>query len=129
MESLPSSRDSILTSIKKKLGMEEEDINFDDEVIIEINTAFVDLNRLGVGPVEGFTISDKTTLWTDYIGTDKRLENVKTYIYLQAKLVFDPPTTSFLVDAINRKIEKLEWCINNYVDKPAPVIVVEEEVF
>ena len=107
--------DSILTSIKKMLGIIEEDESFDIDIIIHINTAFSTLTQLGVGPKEGFAIRDKTTLWTEFVD-DIRLENVRSYIYLKVRQAFDPPTNSAVLDAISRQISELEWRINVTVD-------------
>ena len=107
--------DSILTSIKKMLGIIEEDESFDIDIIIHINTAFSTLTQLGVGPKEGFAIRDKTTLWTEFVD-DIRLENVRSYIYLKVRQVFDPPTNSAVLDAISRQISELEWRMNVIAD-------------
>ena len=108
--------DSILTSIKKLLGPEEVYEHFDTDIIMHINFTFSTLTQLGVGPEEGFVIKDKTAIWTDFIQDDKRLEFVKTYIYLKVKLVFDPPLSSSVLDAMNRQINELEWRLNVAVD-------------
>lgn len=108
--------DSILTSIKKLLGPEEIYEHFDADIIMHINSAFSTLTQLVVGPEEGFVIKDKTAIWTDFIQDDKRLEFVKTYIYLKVKLVFDPPLSSSVLDAMNRQINELEWRLNVAVD-------------
>lgn len=107
--------DSILTSIKKMLGIIEEDESFDIDIIIHINTAFSTLTQLGVGPKEGFAIRDKTTLWTEFVD-DIRLENVRSYIYLKVRQAFDPPTNSAVLDAISRQISELEWRMNVTAD-------------
>lgn len=107
--------DSILTSIKKMLGIIEEDESFDIDIIIHINTAFSTLTQLGVGPKEGFAIRDKTTLWTEFVD-DIRLENVRSYVYLKVRQVFDPPTNSAVLDAISRQISELEWRMNVTTD-------------
>lgn len=107
--------DSILTSIKKMLGIIEEDESFDVDIIIHINTAFSTLTQLGVGPKEGFAIRDKTTLWTEFVD-DIRLENIRSYIYLKVRQVFDPPTNSAVLDAISRQISELEWRMNVTAD-------------
>jgi hypothetical protein len=70
------------------------------------------LNQLGVGPKEGFSIEDDTSLWTDFIGDETKIESVRTYVYLKVKLVFDPPTSSFVTDSFNRTISELEWRLN-----------------
>jgi hypothetical protein len=98
------------------LGPEEVYEHFDADIIMHINSAFSTLTQLGVGPEEGFVIKDKTAIWTDFIQDDKRLEFVKTYIYLKVKLVFDPPLSSSVLDAMNRQINELEWRLNVAVD-------------
>ena len=108
--------DSILTSIKKLLGPEEIYEHFDADIVMHINSAFSTLTQLGVGPEEGFVIKDKTAIWKDFIQDDKLLEFVKTYIYLKVKLVFDPPLSSSVLDAMNRQINELEWRLNVAVD-------------
>ena len=99
---------SILNTIKKLLGPTEVYDHFDTDIIVHINSAFSSLTQLGVGPQDGFFIKDETDLWTDFIQDDKRLEFVKTYIYLKVKLVFDPPLSSSVLDAMNRHINELE---------------------
>lgn len=101
--------ESILTSIKKLLGIAAEDTNFDTDIIIHINTVFMTLNDLGVGPSEGFTIEDESLNWYDYIPDDKTYDAVKTYVYLKVKLLFDPPLSSSTIEAIERSIKELEW--------------------
>ena len=108
--------DSILTSIKKLLGPEEEDTSFDLDITMHINSAFFNLNQLGVGPAIGFKIQDKTDVWTDFIGDRLDLESVKTYIYLKVRLVFDPPQSGFLVEAIKEQIKEYEWRLNNQAE-------------
>ena len=107
---------SILNTIKKLLGPTEVYDHFDTDIIVHINSAFSSLTQLGVGPQDGFFIKDETDLWTDFIQDDKRLEFVKTYIYLKVKLVFDPPLRSSVLDAMNRQINELDWRLNVAVD-------------
>lgn len=104
--------ESILTSIKKLLGPTEEDTSFDVDITIHINTAFSRLRQLGVGPAEGFRIIDKKDEWGDFIGDSETLENVKTYIYLKTKLVFDPPSNSAVLESMKQQIAELEWLLN-----------------
>lgn len=104
--------ESILISIKKMLGMTADYTHFDTDVIIHINSVFMTLNQLGVGPEEGFRIEDDTAVWEDYVDPDDDLEAVKTYIYLKVKLIFDPPINSAVIESINRNINELEWRLN-----------------
>ena len=100
--------DSILNTIKSMLGGIEDDNTFDTDIIVLINSAFQTLRQLGVGPAKGFTISDSTSTWTDF-STGPEISNVKTYIYLKVKLLFDPPLSSAVVGSTNRMIAELEW--------------------
>lgn len=107
---------SILTSIKKLLGVAEEDTSFDQDIIMHINTVFAILAQLGVGPTNGFSIEDDGAIWSDYLGNATNLELVKSYIYMKVRSMFDPPTSSILADAMNKNISELEWRINTTVD-------------
>lgn len=104
---------SILTSIKKLLGISEEDESFDMDIIIHINSALFELNQLGIGPSVGFSIEDKNATWTEFLPTGRAdLEATKTLVYLKVKLLFDPPQMGYLVDALKQQIEKYEWRLN-----------------
>lgn len=108
--------ESILTSIKKLLGIEEEYTQFDNDIIMHINTVFLNLTQLGVGPAEGFFIEDDAATWDDFIGDSTELQAVKTYVYLKVKLLFDPPLSSSVIESMNRMISELEWRLNVAVD-------------
>ena len=99
---------SILVSIKKLLGITEDYTHFDEDIILQINSAFSALNQLGVGPEEGFSIEDSSTVWSDFI-TDDRLNFAKTFVQLKVKLAFDPPTSGTLMDSYNRQLDELTW--------------------
>lgn len=101
--------ESILTSIKKLVGIAEDYTAFDTDFIIYINSAFATLNQLGIGPVEGFSIVDASSKWSDYGVTTPMLDHVKSYVYLKVKTIFDPPTSSTVLDAYNRMIQETEW--------------------
>ena len=103
--------ESILNSIKQLLGVGEEETHFDTDIIIYINSAFSTLNQLGVGPEETFNIVDDKAIWDDFIEEDDYNE-MKTYVYLKVKLVFDPPTSSFVLAAMERQKDELEWRLN-----------------
>lgn len=100
--------DSILTSIKKLLGISSDYTHFDEDLIIQINSAFSALTQLGVGPIEGFEITDATSTWSEFID-DPRLNFAKTYIQIKVKLAFDPPTSSALIESYNRQLDELTW--------------------
>lgn len=110
--------DSILTSVKKGVGgIAESDTNFDDDIITHINTVFMELTQMGVGPSTGFSIDDKDDTWSDFTDDDISLESVKSYMILRVRLLFDPPASSVVVDAMNRSIDRLEWRLNIAADK------------
>lgn len=105
--------DSILTSIKKLLGIAEECADFDMDLIIHINSVLMILTQLGVGPEKGFTIKDSRDLWEDFLEDDlSKLEAVRTFVYLKVRLIFDPPSNSAVIESINRTISELEWRLN-----------------
>jgi hypothetical protein len=104
---------SILTSTKKILGLAEDYIAFDLDVITHINSAFSTLTQLGVGPVAGFMIEDATADWSSFIPIDDiQYNSIKTYVYLRVRMLFDPPATSFVIAALNEQIRELEWRLN-----------------
>ena len=111
--------DSILDSTKKILGIDSSYSAFDLDIITHINSVFTTLNQLGVGPVEGFRIEDNSSKWEDFIGTDLNLNSVKTYVYLRVRLLFDPPTNSFLVKSLDEQIREMEWRINVHREEEA----------
>ena len=104
--------DSILTSIKKLLGIDEEYEQFDSDLIMHINSVFSVLMQLGVGPADGFSIEDGSATWTSFISDNAKIEMVKSYVYLKVRLLFDPPTGSALIESINNQIKEFEWRLN-----------------
>ena len=110
--------DSILTSIKKMLGIEESYTHFDPELIMFINSVFGILFQLGVGPKDApFSISDSSAEWSEFIQGD-HIETVKSYMFAKVKLLFDPPTTSFVLSSYQDLIKEFEWRCN--VDAETP---------
>lgn len=148
--------DSILTNIKKIVGIAESDTSFDPDIVMHANTVFSVLTQLGIGPTAGFMIEDAVPTWDDFLSvrqvgqlnadgtvtyTDEQLaaanqllNMVKTYIYLRVRLLFDPPQTSFVIESLNKQIEELEVRMSivregdSWVD-PAPPTVVTETVW
>lgn len=103
---------SILISIKKMLGITEEQNQFDTDIIIHINTALMVLTQLGVGPSNGFAIIDDSAVWTDFVSDIERIEAIKTYVYLKVRLIFDPPQSAAAIESCTKMISELEWRIN-----------------
>lgn len=122
---------SILKSVKKILGIDPADTAFDLEILTHLNSAFSTLHQLGIGPVDGFQVEDDEALWVDFMGADPRLNQVRTYVCLKTRVLFDPPTTSFLIGAIDKQIEELEWRLNDdreqteWVDPDPEEVVVD----
>lgn len=108
--------ESILTSIKKLLGITEDYEIFDQDLIIHINSIFTILNQMGVGPKNAFRITGKNESWSEFI-KDKDIESVKSFVYLRVRLLFDPPASSSAIESINKMISELEWrlyVVDNY---------------
>ena len=108
--------ESILTSIKKLLGISEDYDYFDQDIIMHINAALMILTQLGVGPSEGFLITDDTDTWSDFIDDSTDLGSIQSYVYMNVKLVFDPPQNSFTVDSMTKLVNELEWRLNVAAD-------------
>jgi hypothetical protein len=117
--------ESILKSTKKILGIDAEYLVFDQDIITHINAAFSILNQLGVGPVEGYFIEDESDTWDEFLVPENQLNLVKTYIYLKVRVLFDPPGTSFLLNAANEQIKEYEWRLNVFREE---ALMPEEEV-
>ncbi len=103
--------ESILTSIKKLLGIEEDYVHFDADIIMHINSVLSILTQLGVGPSEGYSIKDANATWDEFITNPAKLELVKTYVYLKVRLMFDPPSSSSAIDSMKQLISELEFRI------------------
>jgi hypothetical protein len=124
---------SILKSTKKMLQIGPDDDSFDLDILTHINSAFSTLTDIGVGPDGGFAIVDATAEWDSFLEDDLiQLNQVKTFVYLHARLVFDPPTTSFVQSSIEKQIEEVTWRLNarrearEWTDPdPRPAEVVE----
>lgn len=120
---------SILKSTKKALDVPENYDAFDQNIIMHINGVFSTLNQLGIGPVDGFEIANDEATWADFIGENLRYNFLKTYMYLKVRMLFDPPATSFLIDALTKQKDELEWRISalREIDSWVPVVVLVVE--
>lgn len=114
--------DSILTSIKKLIGIDAEDDAFDTDMITFINAVFMILHDMGVGPSEGFSIQDSENSWSEYMEPGVDLEAVKTYISQKTKLVFDPPANGTLMEALKSSIKELECRLRDRFDSKTEII-------
>lgn len=123
---------SILSSTKKILNIADDDLSFDLDIIMFINSTLATLHQLGVGPEEGFMIEDATAEWATLLGGDPRQNGVKNFVYLSVRLAFDPPATSFAISAIEKQIEEMGWRINVQRERfiyVSPTPVIEEDVY
>lgn len=123
--------ESILTNTKKLVGLTEEDTSFDVDIIVHINSAFTTLNDLGIGPPQGFGISDSVPEWATFSGDLLMLNMIKAYVYFKVRLGFDPPQAPPAIAAMEKQVAELEWRMNvrfeNYgwVD-PRPIASLED---
>lgn len=126
--------DSILNSTKKVLGVDASYTAFDTDILMHINTVFSTLHQLGIGPVDGYMIEDATPTWDAFLGGDVRINSVKTYVYLKVRLLFDPPTTSYLIESLSKQAQELEWRLNvvregdSWVDPNPPTVPADEDL-
>ena len=109
-------QDSILVTIRKLVCGDPYANHFYTDLLVHINACFSVLNQLGVGPEKGFAVTDETQNWSDYTADSTVLNLVKTYITLKVRLIFDPPLTSSVLEAMNKEISQLEWRLNVAVD-------------
>lgn len=120
---------SILTSTKKILGINEDYTVFDLDIMTHINSVFTTLTQLGVGPAEGFYIEDSTAVWDDFIAPEANLSAVKSYVYLRVRLLFDPPSTSYHITSLKEQVLELEWRLTVQVDPvPYPPVPIDPEL-
>lgn len=103
---------SILDDTKITLGVLPDYTPFDQTIMIHINSVFADLNQMGVGPAAGFMIADNTATWDLFLGDGLLLNNVKSYMYLRVKVLFDGPDSRYVIAAITEQIKQWEWRIN-----------------
>ena len=108
---------SILLSIKKLLNIDSDDTAFDTDIMMLINNECMTLQQLGIGPEAGFSVNDIDTNWSDFSEDSSLIETVKIFIYLKVRMVFDPPASSVVADAINSRIHELEWRLNVQAEK------------
>lgn len=114
--------ESILTSIKKMLGIAEDYTHFDADIIMHINSVFADLAQMGVGPSKGFCIEDSTAIWDDFVPDNLLLNSVKSYMNLRVKILFDPNSMgSSTLASYERQIQQWEWRLNVAAESEEPI--------
>lgn len=120
--------ESILTTIKKLVGLMDDDDSFDLDLIVHINSVILLLTQIGIGPEDGFFIQDNTSTWEDFLGEGKNINAVKSYVYLKVKTLFDPPLSSAVAESLDRIAKEFEWRL--YISNNSTPVVPEpsEEV-
>lgn len=121
---------SILNSTKKILGLDFSYTAFDLDIITHINAAFSVLNQLGIGPIDGFMIEGEEENWDLFEVPTNQLNLIKTYLFLKVRMLFDPPSTSYLIEAMNKQIAEAEWRLSVFREQEVllDLIATEEEV-
>lgn len=105
-------QDSILLTVKKMLGLPSDYTPFDLDVIVHINSAFLTLNQLGIGPSTVFSITDKSNTWDEFTNDEPDMEAVKNYIFLKVRMLFDPPSSSIIMDALKTASDEMLFRLN-----------------
>lgn len=100
--------ESILNTVKKTLGIDESIDDFDIDLVLHINSVLASLIQIGIGPTNGFVIAGPTETWSDFLGDDKRIEMVKTYVAIKVRMIFDPPSNSTLLKALESACSEFE---------------------
>ena len=109
--------ESILDSIKLILGVDTEYDAFDSEILMAINSSFMSLTQLGLGPAEGFKVPNKATTWADILGTRQDLESVRSYIGIKSRILFDPPANSYILQALQDSATEFQWRIRAQLEE------------
>lgn len=110
--------DSILNSVKKLLGVSDEDGAFDSDIVFYINSVFSALNQIGVGPKETFSITGPSETWSEFTSDNKAMNMVQSYMCMKVRLMFDPPGSSIAMEAIKKVADEYEWRLHVLCDKP-----------
>lgn len=111
---MPYNSESILDSVKKSIGLNYDQTHFDSDLIMHINSVFMYLNQLGVGPDTIYRITDSTDLWSDFMQDE--LEGIRSFVCLKVRSIFDPPQQASLNQALNDNLKELEWRLNYQIE-------------
>ena len=109
--------DSILTSVKKLLGIDEAYEHFAADLIMHINSVFMILCQMGVGPSTPYVITDSSDEWTDFSDDVETMNAVRSYVFMKVRMIFDPPQNGTLMDSLKQLIDECEWRLNVLKDK------------
>ena len=121
--------DSILKTIKKLLGLLQDDTSFDLDITTHINSVLSLLRQIGFTIADNFMVTSEAATWSELVGSVKHLDLVRTYIYLRVRLLFDPPTSSFGLDSMQKQAAEFEWRLHVLTDPPfvSTITVVEPD--
>lgn len=104
---------SILNDVKEAIGIMPDYTVFDQTLIMHINSVFMILHQMGVGPDAGFRLSSGNETWDEFMPSSNiDFESVKSYICMKVRLLFDPPSSSSHMDCIKQAIQEFEWRLN-----------------
>lgn len=109
--------ESILQTIKQMLGIIEDDTAFDAELVSHINNSIAEMTQIGFGPDDGYLISGQTNVWSELVSNPSQMSTAKQYIFCKVRLLFDPPSNSFLCDALNKAKEEAYWRLYMFIDQ------------
>lgn len=112
METTFDKTTSILNTVKKTCGLTEDYTVFDQDILVYINGVILDLTQNGIGPSEGYTVTDSAQTWGDFVGDFSHVGAVATYISQKVRLIFDPPATSFVGEAMQKRLDEMIWRLN-----------------
>lgn len=115
--------ESILSSVKKTMGLAEDYTAFDADLVLYINGVLSDLHQIGIGPPQGFQITGKDEEWVQFTSNDMTQNNVKNYVSLRVRLLFDPPESSYAITSFKQQIEQLEWRISEHREEMQPEVI------
>lgn len=111
--------ESILDSIKQLLGIAKEDDAFDNDILVNINSVFSTLYQLGVGTKEHYFVTNGEETWIAIFAEEQDLiDFIKLYTYMKVRVIFDPPTSSFVLESLNKQIQEIEWRITVQAESP-----------
>lgn len=113
--------ESILNTVKRHCGYEEDYTPFDAELIMLINSSFRKLNRLGVGAY-GFNIASAEETWEQFLVNDyDNFTDTMTFICIDVKLKHDTSSmSSYVINQLKEELNELGWQLNCNAEVPTP---------
>lgn len=110
MDENVTTSDSILESVKKLIGISDDDKSFDLDIMLNINAASSTLFQLGVLK-KPYTVTSKDDTYYDLIpdGANDIIDQIKMYYVYKVRLGFDSSTmTSSMIEVVKEMINEAE---------------------